>query len=154
MSLEQELQTELVAHLDLAGFSRVVSGHSVRDTLAQMRQDGFNVCLITQEERLVGIFTDRDVLRRVATAPETWDRPIDEVMTPNPIAVKPDTSAAEALWLMDEKHVRNLPVVGEEGIVGNMTHRAVIDFLAARYATEVLNRPLDAERFPRKQEGG
>jgi CBS domain-containing protein len=155
MSLEEELQTERVSHLDLSGFCQVASGTSVRDTLAQMRQEGRNVCLVTEEEELIGVFTDRDVLRKVAVASETWDRPIDEVMTRDPVAVKPDSSAAEALWLMDDESFRNLPVVSEDGTIsGNMTHRAVIQYLAARYPVEVLNRPPQPDRFPRQAEGG
>jgi CBS-domain-containing membrane protein len=61
----------------------------------------------------------------------------------------------EALHLMDAHHFRNLPAVDEQGqIIGNMTHQAVITYLAARYPVEVLNRPLRADRFPRKAEGG
>ncbi|MCA9899094.1 MAG: CBS domain-containing protein, partial [Anaerolineales bacterium] len=78
-----------------------------------------------------------------------------DIMTANPVTVTPDTSAADALWLMDEKKFRNLPVVGRDGkIRGNMTHQAVISFLAARYPVEVLNRPPRPDQFPRKQEGG
>ncbi|HEX6386642.1 MAG TPA: CBS domain-containing protein [Anaerolineae bacterium] len=155
MSLEQELQAEKVAHLDLSGFCQLSSGTTVRDGLEKMRQAGHNVALVIDNNNLIGVFTDRDVLRKVATAPKTWDQPVDEVMTPNPVTVSPDSSAADALWLMDDRHFRNLPVVHQDGtILGNMTHRAVIEYLAARYPVEVLNRPLRPDQFPRKAEGG
>lgn len=155
MSLEQELQAEKVAHLDLSGFCQIDSGTSVRETLERMRQAGHNVALVVQDSKLIGVFTDRDVLRKVATEPERWDRPIDEVMTAGPITVPPDTSAAEALWLMDDRHFRNLPVVGLDGtIMGNMTYRAIVGYLAGRYPVEVLNRPLRPDQFPRRAEGG
>lgn len=155
MSLETELKEQKVAHLDLSSFSMMHSGATVRSALAQMRSDGNNACLVTEGEQLKGIFTDRDVLRKVIGAPEMLDGPIDNVMTPAPITIGPDASAAEALRLMDEHHFRNLPVVREDGeIVGNMTHQAVITYLAARYPVELLNRPPEADRFPRKPEGG
>lgn len=155
MTLEQELQAEKVAHLDLSGFCQIASGTSVRETLDQMRQAGYNVALVVDGNKLIGVFTDRDVLRKVATEPDTWDRPIDEVMTPDPITVLPDSSAADALWLMGDKHFRNLPVVGQDGLImGNMTYRAIVGYLAARYPVEVLNRPLRPDQFPRKAEGG
>jgi predicted transcriptional regulator len=94
-------------------------------------------------------------LTKVATTPQNLNGAVDEIMTANPITVTPDIAAAEALWLMDDKKFRNLPVVDESGkIVGNMTHQAVISFLAARYPVEVLNRPPRPDQFPRKQEGG
>jgi CBS domain-containing protein len=155
MSLETELREQKVAHLDLSSFSVVSSGATVRSALAQMRSDGNNACLVTEGEQLKGIFTDRDVLRKVIGAPAVLDGPIEEVMTPAPITIGPDVSAVEALRLMDDHHFRNLPVVAEDGaIVGNMTHQAVITYLAARYPVELLNRPPEADRFPRKPEGG
>jgi signal-transduction protein with cAMP-binding, CBS, and nucleotidyltransferase domain len=155
MSLNEELQTEQVSHLNLTKFSRAESGTLVRAALDQMRQDKSYVCLVTAGNRLVGIFTERDVLRKVVTAPETLDEPIDNVMTQNPITVTPQTPAAEALWLMEEHHFRNLPVVGEDGaVIGNMTHAAIINYLGARYPVEVLNLPPDPDQFPRKPEGG
>jgi predicted transcriptional regulator len=155
MSLETELREQKVAHLDLSSFSIASSGSTVRSALAQMRSDGNNACLVTEGEQLNGIFTDRDVLRKVIGVPTVLDGPVDEVMTPTPITISPGVTATEALRLMDEHHFRNLPVVGEHGeIVGNMTHYAVITYLAARYPVELQNRPPEADRFPRKPEGG
>lgn len=155
MSLDQELQLEKVVHLDLSGFCQIPSGTAVREALNRMRQYGHNVCLITEEDRLVGIFTDRDVLRKVVGEPAVLDSPIDDVMTRNPITISPDSSAAAALLVMDDNHFRNLPVVGEDGtLIGDMTHQAIINYLAARYPVEVLNRPPRPDQFPRKAEGG
>jgi CBS domain-containing protein len=120
-----------------------------------MRQEKSRVSLITASGRLIGIFTERDVLRKVVTTPETLDAPIDQVMTLDPITVPPQTPAAEALWLMDEHHFRNLPVVAEDGaLVGNMTHATIINYLGSRYPMEVLNLPPDPDQIPRKAEGG
>lgn len=155
MSLKEELMNEQVSHLDLSGFCQIASGTAVRQALAAMRQNKTNVCLVTANDTLQGILTERDVLTKVATALEKLDVPVDDIMTANPITVSPDTTAADALWLMDDKQFRNLPVVGQDGkIKGNMTHQAVISFLAARYPVEVLNRPPRPDQFPRKQEGG
>jgi CBS domain-containing protein len=103
----------------------------------------------------LGIFTERDVLSRVASAPETLDGPVDAVMTAEPITITPGASAASALWLMDDHHFRNLPVVDDEGrLLGDMTYGAIINYLAARYPVEVLNRPARPEQYPTKAEGG
>lgn len=155
MSLKQELMSERVAHLDLSRFCEIASGTAVRQALDEMRQHKTNVCLVVHGSDLVGILTERDVLTKVATAPQNLDKPVEAIMTPKPITVKPDSSAADALWLMDEKKFRNLPVVDDNGrIHGNMTHQAVISFLAARYPIEVLNRPPRPGQFPSQQEGG
>lgn len=155
MSLKSELGEELVTHLDLSGFCQADSGTPTREVIARMRQEGHGVCLILADKRLVGIFTERDVLRRVVGVAEVLDQPINQVMTANPHVANPGMSAADALALMDEAHFRNLPVVDQNGnVLGDMTYQSIINYLAARYPTAVLNRPPDPERFPRKPEGG
>ena len=142
MSLENDLQTEQVLHLDVRDFTEVTSGTSVKDTVELMRKNQHNCVLVTYEDKLIGIFTDRDLLRRVVDAPQTWDAPIDNVMSTAPITVDGDHPAYEALDLMDEKHFRNVPVVDKDGkVVGNLTHYAVVKYLADRFPESVYNLP-------------
>lgn len=155
MTLRSELEAEQVRHLDLKSYCLIESGTSVRETLNRMRAEGGGSALITLGGRLIGIFTERDVMRRVAAAPETLDGPVDAVMTSRPITVLPDTAAADALWLMDDHHFRNLPVIDRQGqILGDMTYASIIQYLAARYPVEVLNQPPRPEQYPSKPEGG
>ncbi len=155
MTLKQELQAEKVSHMDLTAYSHIKSGATVGETVAKMRQWRTNVCLITADSKLVGIFTDRDVLQKVAPNPDVLQKPIDELMTRNPIVIAPGASAAEALSMMDSNHFRNLPAVNEDGrIVGNMTHQAIINYLADRYPVQVQNQPPRPDHFPSQQEGG
>ena len=155
MSAIKELENEQVRHLDLSRYCRVERGTPVRDALALMRRERCRAVLVTEGEQLVGIFTERDVMRRVVLDEVALDGPVEAVMTHNPITVAPETSAAAALWLMDDHHFRNLPVVDVQGrILGDMTHAAVISYLASRYPEEVLNRSPRPEQYPRKAEGG
>src|SRR5438128_1513429 len=100
MSLERDLRAERVAYLDLSYFSLVESGTPVGAVLERMRSAGHGCALITQEGRLVGIFTERDVLQKVVDRPETWDQPVETVMTPQPDAVRPSEPVAAALRSM------------------------------------------------------
>ncbi|HOU40469.1 MAG TPA: CBS domain-containing protein [Promineifilum sp.] len=154
-SLKEELQSEQVRHLDLSRYCVVESGTTVRATLDRMRTDEGRPVLVVRDQELVGIFTERDVLQRVMNRPETLDGPVDAVMTTSPVTVLPDTSAADALWLMDDHHFRNLPVVDRQGnILGDMTYAALIAYLGARYPVEIQNRPLRPDQYPSKPEGG
>ena len=169
MNLQTDLKSENISHLVVSGFAQVPLGTSVRDTLARMRADRRVVCLVVEEgaaagggqeeasrqARLAGIFTERDVMRKVIDVPGMLEKPVDDVMTTDPITIGPDASAADALRLMEKNHFRNLPIVDGGGrLLGIMTHQAIIDYLADRYPVEVLNRPIDPERFPRRAEGG
>ncbi|MDE0633173.1 MAG: CBS domain-containing protein [Caldilineaceae bacterium] len=169
MNLQTDLKSEHISHLVVSGFAQVPLGTSVRDTLARMRADRRIVCLVVEEDaaagggqeedsrqaRLVGIFTERDVMRKVIDVPGMLEKPVDDVMTTDPITIGPDASAADALRLMEKNHFRNLPIVDGNGrLLGIMTHQAIISYLADRYPVEVLNRPSEPERFPRRAEGG
>lgn len=91
-------------------------------------------CLVVlEEERPVGIFTERDVLVRVVDAgldPRTTR--VAEVMTLNPFAIRPATTVEEAMIVVTEKRCRHLPVIegGElSGLVsiGDLTRWVVRD---------------------------
>lgn len=155
MSLKQELNEEDVAHFDLSGFCQIDSGMSTRAVLEAMRQNKCAACLVMDGGKVVGIFTERDVLNKVVGNVDALDKPVNVFMTADPQSVHPESSAAAALALMDEQHIRDLPVVSEDGtILGGMTYKAIIEYLASRYPVEVLNRPPQPNRFPRKAEGG
>ena len=154
MSLEQDLQYEQVIHLDISNFTEIKSGTTVKNTVDKMRQNNHNCAIITSNGELAGIFTDRDLLNKVVDAPELWNRPIDNVMTHAPICVSTNDPAYEALELMDEKHFRNVPVIDKAGrVVGNLTHHAIIKYLADRFPQTVYNQPPDPNRVTQKRDG-
>ena len=75
--------------------------------------------LVVEEQRPVGIFTERDVMTRVILArrnPETTR--LEEVMTKEVACISRDTTTAAAMALMTERRVRHLPVVHQEVVVG------------------------------------
>lgn len=130
MSLEHDLQQEQVTCFDLMNFTSVEIGTSVKTTIEKMRAENQHCAIVVDKGSLVGIFTDRDVLRKVVDARDTWDLPIDDIMTPSPTSVNANDRADVALALMDYKHFRNIPVLDDQGtVVGNLTHYAIIKYL-------------------------
>ena len=154
MSLEYDLRQEQVIHLNLTEFTEVKIGASVRTTIEKMRQENHNCAFITDQGKLVGIFTDRDILRKVVDVPDSWDRPIETVMTTNPFTVNSTDPADTALNLMNEKHVRNVPVLDSAGaVIGNLTHYAIVKYLADRFPESVYNLPPEPDRVVRNRDG-
>lgn len=100
----------------------------IQDTL---RKHGFRHLLVVEDNTLVGVISDRDVLRVISPflntlseAPrdvKTLMRPAREVMRADPVSVRPDTSIEEAASILLEHTISCLPVVNEdhqiEGIV-------------------------------------
>ena len=155
MSVETDLHTEPVAQLDLSEYTLVESGTSVRATIAKMRAENHNCAFVTKNGKLTGIFTDRDVLRRVVDRPDLWDHPIQEVMTHQPKTIRADQPTGDALQIMNDLHFRNTPVLEEDGdIAGNLTHFSIIRYLADHYPEAVYNLPPQPDQYAEEREGG
>lgn len=112
----------------------------VRDAARQMdARNVASILVIDAGERLLGIFTERDLLRRVVSAGRDPDKTaISDVMTSKPHTVGPDTSALQAMRVMQEHHIRHLPVVQGDHAIGVLSIR---DFLGG-----------ELDEFKREQE--
>lgn len=155
MKLLEGLQQEPITHLDLSFYCTAQAGTPVKDVVETLRSNKRNCSLILKEGKLMGIFTDRDVLRRVVDRPELWEQAVDIVMTRDVLTIDESATAAEAMSLMDHHHFRNVPVVRANGeVVGNFTHYSVVKFLADTFPTEIYNRAPDHTRVARRQHGG
>jgi CBS domain-containing protein len=94
--------------------------------------------------RLVGIFTERDVVLRILGARPAADpaRPIREFMTPDPDALHPDSPLGVALELMERRRLHGVPLVDDKGMVaGHLDARDVLEYIAEAFPQEVLNLP-------------
>lgn len=77
------------------------------------------VVILDGDERMLGIFTERDYLRRIVLRGRTSKTTrIDEVMTSNVICVHPSYTVGECMATMTDKKLRHLPVVDEGKLVG------------------------------------
>ena len=92
------------------------SGTNVADAARMMKSHKVGAILVVDDERLVGIFTERDGLYRVvAEQRDVRKTPLSEVMTANPQSVHPDDPFPRALHMMHAGGFRHVPVV-ENGI--------------------------------------
>ena len=156
MDLLAGLTQESVVEMNISDYCTAEVDASVRDVLADMNAQHCHNALVLREGKLAGIFTDRDVLMKIADNPETLDQPVSNFMTSNVFTIPKSATAADALALMTLKHIRNVPVVEEDGrIVGNFTHFSVLDFLAEKFPDVTLTHyPNFPRRFSRRRHGG
>lgn len=155
MSLVQALQDARISHLDLSGSISITGGVIVADVLSQMRRERASAVLVADADgRLVGIFTERDVLLKIADDPSRLRDEVHQHMTAAPQTVAPDDTAGHALRFMNDGHYRNVPVLdAQQRPVGNLSQHAVIRFLTDHFPREVYNLPPDPEKIPRTREG-
>ena len=92
---------------------------SVVEAARLMREQDIGSLPITDDEKLVGMITDRDItMRVVAEAADLKATTVEDVFSRDLISVEPDNDLQEALQLMARHQVRRLPVVENDRLVG------------------------------------
>lgn len=92
---------------------------SVFDAIGLMADKGVGALLVLEEDKTVGIFTERDYARNVALKGRSSSQTaVREVMTTQVICARPSQTNEECMALMTEKRVRHLPVIEGEQLLG------------------------------------
>ena len=119
----------------------VTTQSTVIDAVKRMGEKSVGAAAVLDKGKLVGIFTERDVMMRVVLEgrdPKTTT--LSEVMTKDVVTVGRDMSYGEALRLMVERHFRHLPVLGPDGqVLGILSVRNVL-----QHTVEDLSSQLDS----------
>jgi CBS domain-containing protein len=88
--------------------------------------------VVVDGDALMGIITERDVMKAVARGLDPSEGTVDEVMTRDVVTVMPDSSLYEVARLMAARWIRHVPVVDDEGgILGMVSQRDLVGVLAA-----------------------
>jgi CBS domain-containing protein len=107
--------------------------------------------LVTDGDELVGIITERDILKAVATGTPI-DMAISDVMTKDVITVGPGTSLREAAKIMADRWIRHLPVLDSGKLVGVLSQRDLAGVLAgALNEPEALTQLVEASELVRER---
>ena len=107
----------------------------------QMAERNVGAILVVEGDRLVGIFTERDVVCRVvARGLDPHVTRIAEVMTRDPQTVHPDKPFGYALVVMHEGGFRHLPVVDDRKLVGIVSARSALDPALEEFTAETRRR--------------
>ena len=118
-------------HLDALGIAAPetldIDG-SVDEAIERMHDNGVDCILVTEGDRLVGIFTDRDAVLKVAGL-ERQSRPIATLMTRDPVVLRHDETIAVAINKMAVGGFRHIPIVEDGRPTGVVTARDVFRHL-------------------------
>jgi CBS domain-containing protein len=107
--------------------------------------------LVVEGDNLLGIVTERDVLRAVATG-ASMDTPLSDLMSKDLTTVGPGTSLREAARIMTERWIRHLPVVEGDKLIGVVSQRDLAGMLAgALNEPEGLHRLIEASELVRER---
>ncbi|MCX8196411.1 MAG: CBS domain-containing protein [Acidilobaceae archaeon] len=101
-----------------------------------MAENNVGSVLVVEGERLVGIFTERDLLRAVA-AGRPLSTPVGELMSRELVTVSPGESIYKAMEIMTSRNIRHLPVVEGGRLVGVISIRDVAEWIRESLAEKV-----------------
>ncbi len=108
----------------------------VREVIASMADQKIGCVLVEEEARLLGVFSERDVLNKVSLDADNLDRPVAEFMTASPATATKTDSIGFVLQTMDLGGYRHLPIVNSANIAtGIISVRDILRFLAVKYAS-------------------
>ena len=128
---------------------------SLADAIAAMQAGETRSVLVTDADgRLLGVFTERDVLLRVLGAEADPAAPIERYMTGDPHSVRLDSSLGDAIEIMEQNGFNGLPVVDDDGrVAGHLDARDVLEYIAEVFPQEVLNLPPRPHQLLEQPEG-
>ncbi len=123
---------------------------SVAEVAVRMRDNGVGAVLVVRLGELKGLFTERDLVTRVVAAGlDPAKTTVGQVATADPVAVERDTHLRHCVELLNDRHIRHLPVLVDETPVGILSARDLLGFVV-----EKLERLVDDQRYREELEAG
>jgi CBS domain-containing protein len=107
--------------LQIKGFDTwfIPPNAAVFDALRLMAEKNVGALLVMDGEKLVGIFSERDYARKIILmGKSSKETSVFEIMTHTPVTIHPDETVHECMEIMTLHHIRHLPVVESESVIG------------------------------------
>lgn len=127
---------------------------TVADAVEMMQKNRVGCLVVVEKERMVGIFTERDVLLKVVGKQGMESMKLRDVMTPKVEGFEPEDSVAYVLNAMHVGGYRHVPVVDEKGKpVAVVSIKDIVGFLIEHFSEDILNLPPAPMRKTEQREG-
>ncbi|NLX24512.1 MAG: CBS domain-containing protein [Lentisphaerae bacterium] len=112
----------------------------VKDAIKRMEDIAAGTALVTEGDQLVGIISERDVIRKVVLQGKSIDTvPVMEIMSTRLTTVTPETQLDECMQLMTEKRIRHLPVLKDQQLCGIVSIGDVVKYLVVEKDFKIKN---------------
>jgi CBS domain-containing protein len=151
--LRSILQSTCVGDLELTPCPILPPTATVAEAAAAMRQESHGSALVCAVGKVVGIFTERDLMRVIA-ADRGLNMPLSNVMTSDPKTITTAETLFEVARSMDEGGYRRLPVVDAAGVPTAIVDvKALVHFLVEHFPTTVYNQASHDRMIAKDREG-
>ncbi|MDX1944031.1 MAG: CBS domain-containing protein [Pirellulaceae bacterium] len=153
VDFQLHLETETVEHCNLAMPPCASPDDTIRTVMRQLQAQKTGAAMICQDDRLIGIFTERDVLRCLANGGDL-SAPVSSVMVRNPVTLRPTDTIAHAIGLMSAGGFRRLPIVNAAGKVqGVLKVSGILRHLTEHFPKVVYTLPPQPHHKTETREG-
>lgn len=147
------LKSELISRLGPLTLNILAPTDSVLDAVRVMQDTRFGCVVVCSGKQPVGIFTERDVLRRMGTS-QPLDTPLGAVMSASIWPLTAKDTIGQALELMKEKQCRHIVILEPTGVpAGVLSARKIIRAFVEHFPSSVYNLPPVANQVHRDREG-
>jgi CBS domain-containing protein len=154
MDLARTLKVESVSRLPCTPALQISPEQTVAEAVRLMRQEQVGCILVCLGEQIVGILTERDLMRRVLAAGKPLTLSVAECMTPNPVVVHRKEPIGAAVRRMEEGGYRHLPIVDEAGRpVGVLSVKGIVHYLLEHFPGTIYNLHPDPDVVQQDREG-
>jgi CBS domain-containing protein len=153
VNLKLDLNAETVEHCHPVVPLCLAPTESVAEAVRQMKQHNRGAVLVCHDHAVLGIFTERDVMKLMA-AGTGFDVALQQVMTANPVVLRASDRVGKAVSMMAQGGYRRLPIVDDRGRpVGIITAEGVMHYLVEHFPTVIYNLPPEPHHSMQQREG-
>jgi len=142
-----------VSLLETDDYVCIVPSAPLSQAIEIMKQDEGGCAIVCEGDRVVGIFTERDLLTKVVGQNVDLETPVSQWMSPVVATLSPSATIGEAVAVMNEKSYRNIPIVKDGHLMGSISVFDVISYLAESYPKTTMNLPPVADQIMDSTEG-
>ena len=155
MDATETLRTIPALSLARRHLIRTWRGTPIRSSIHTLRGESVGCVAVVDNDRLVGIVTERDLVARAYAPGVDGDTPVETIMTAEPRCLGIDDSVADALRLFVDEDVRHLPIVDAEGRpIAVLTSDDVLELIADAAPQVTHNLPPEPVAETGQREGG
>jgi len=126
----------------------------LRQAIELMKQDEGGCAIVCESNRVVGIFTERDLLTKIIGEEIDLNAPVRNWMSPAVSTLTPDHTIGDAVDMMQARSFRNIPLVKDGKLVGSISVFDVISYLAESYPKATMNLPPSPNQIMDSTDGG
>lgn len=137
-SVEEGLLNDPIETLVLRAPVTASPGETVGQVIQKMVDASVGCVIVVEGDEVKGIFTERDALMKVnADIATLRDKPVETMMTPDPITLKASDGIAFALHKMHVGGYRHVPILKDGALMGVISIRGILEYMAPRISEPV-----------------